>query len=62
MNRTATQPAVERKAFPTSRCDWFWSVSEAADSASLAWVVRFESNEPGFYDKNYVACVRCVHE
>ena len=58
VNYDRVNPATD---FPRMPCEWFWSSSSCAGSASLAWYVAFSGGNVGNRGKtstNYVRCVR----
>jgi hypothetical protein len=55
-----TQPSIDRRVFPDTPADWFWTSSVAADSPTAAWYVYFYFGYPNTEERRARFSVRCV--
>ena len=46
-DRSTHSPAINADYFPRTKCDWYWTSTPSAYSASYAWIVNF-----GYGDAN----------
>ncbi|MCB9660201.1 MAG: DUF1566 domain-containing protein [Sandaracinaceae bacterium] len=60
VTRTATGPAIDQDAFPTTALDWFWTASSSVDD-TRAHIVNFGSGLTSQSLKTELVRVRCVH-
>ncbi|MCB9626505.1 MAG: DUF1566 domain-containing protein [Sandaracinaceae bacterium] len=59
VTRTATSPAIDRDAFPTTPLDWYWTASSSMDD-TRAHIVNFGSGLTSQALKSEAIQVRCV--
>jgi hypothetical protein len=59
-DRTETDPAIDREAFPGTPSDWFWTSSPRAGSSGNVWHVYFDSGSSYYNGTSYANRVRCV--
>lgn len=62
LNKRASGPAIDKKAFPDTPEDWFWTSSPYRGRSAQAWVVFFTpGGEPSHVGVNVsIPRVRCV--
>jgi hypothetical protein len=58
---TRVKPAIDTRAFPNCRSDWYWTRTPVASSPSAcAWLVGFGNGGSAWYDQSLGGFVRAV--
>jgi len=57
---TTYKPAIDARAFPSTKASYYWSSTTVAGSTSSAWIENFSQGVVGKYGKTRSFYVRCV--
>jgi len=60
VDKNSYSPAINRRAFPDTKSDYYWSYSSKQKDSSKAWLVFFHYGYDYYYYKDNIGYSRCV--
>ncbi len=62
VDKNSFSPAINKRAFPNTKSDYYWSGSTKQKDSTKAWLVFFHYGYDYYYYKNNIGYSRCVRE